>query len=456
MNSLILGRCTLSVCAAAALLAGCGGLQPAVVTQGPTAQGRPPEDPSRATGVKRPLKAVPHSSVTESVLHSFGLISGGSGGLYDDGFTPKAGLTYSNGMLFGTTVEGGCSEQPGNCAGINKCPAFGGCGIVYRISPSGGTYTILHSFIGGKDGYSPDGDMILLNGTLYGTTSWGGGCAQQALHGCGVVFSITPSGYETIRHAFAGSPDGYWPEARLRNVNGTMYGTTLEGGVGIHGGLGTAFTITPSGNEHVIHTFREAKGALPGHGALVDLNGTLYGTTTDGGEYGEGAVFSLSTSGSEKLLHSFNDQGSSKDGAYPVGGLIAVKQTLYGTTERGGAYNNGTVFSITPSGTETVLHSFNGSDGAYPEATLLNVNGTLYGTTVFGGAYGCVSYAIACGTVFSITPSGHETVLHSFGGYPDGSEPYSDLIDVNGTLYGTTAGGGDLGVGDGTVFSITL
>jgi uncharacterized repeat protein (TIGR03803 family) len=112
------------------------------------------------------------------------------------------------------------------------------------------------------------------------------------------------------------------------------------------------------------------------------------------------------------------------------------------------------VFSITPSGTETILYSFNGSDGSGPVATLLNVNGTLYGTTKGGGAYG---YG---GTVFSITLSGHETVLHSFeqtrtaGGQFDGLYPESGVIDVNGTLYGTTAFGGRLGVG--TVYSITL
>ncbi|MGA8326822.1 MAG: choice-of-anchor tandem repeat GloVer-containing protein, partial [Candidatus Cybelea sp.] len=59
---------------------------------------------------------------------------------------------------------------------------------------------------------------------------------------------------------------------------------------------------------------------------------------------------------------------------------------------------DGTVFSVTTSGTETVLHSFGGSgDGAHPDASLLNVNGTLYGTTGGGGAHGD-------GTVFSLLP----------------------------------------------------
>jgi uncharacterized repeat protein (TIGR03803 family) len=199
----------------------------------------------------------------------------------------------------------------------------------------------------------------------------------------------------------------------------------------------------------VISSFQLTGGAPPSLGRLVDLNGTLYGTASGGGKYGQGAVFSLSTSGGEKLLYSF--KGGSKDGADPEGGLNAVKHTLYGTTARGGAHGDGTVFSITPTGTETVLHSFTGSDGNFPLATLLNVNGTLYGTTSSGGAYGY-------GTVFSITLSGHETVLYSFSGPPsggfDGAHPESGVIDVNGTLYGTTyLGGAD---GTGTVYSITL
>jgi uncharacterized repeat protein (TIGR03803 family) len=94
------------------------------------------------------------------------------------------------------------------------------------------------------------------------------------------------------------------------------------------------------------------------------------------------------------------------------------------------------------------LHSFgSGSDGISPAAALLNVNGILYGTTRSGGAYGA-------GIVFSINPTtGTETILHNFGRGSDGASPLSDLIDVNGMLYGTTSAGGKYG--DGTVFTLT-
>jgi uncharacterized repeat protein (TIGR03803 family) len=421
------------------LLVGCGGLQPVGVTQGAVPQGQMLQNPSRVSGVRQSPRSVHHASVTETVLYSF------RGDPYD-GANPKSGLTYFEGTLYGTTTTGG---------GVYCGTFLPGCGTVYSITPSG-TETVLHSFTGG-DGALPEARLIVLKGTLYGTTLQGGGglhhgsCRQSGWKGAGTAFSITPSGQFTSVHVFTGSPDGAFPQAALLNVNGTMYGTTCAGGIH-RGGDGTVFTITPSGDEHVIYSFRKLKGALPRDGRLVDLNGTLYGTASGGGEYGEGAVFSLSTSGREKLLHSFNGQGSSKDGANPQGGLTAIKHTLYGTTTMGGAYGDGTVFSITPTGTETVLHSFTGSDGSGPVATLLNVNGTLYGTTLYGGRYGV-------GTVFGITLSGHETVLHSFGSsVQDGAYPESGVIDVNGTLYGTTLYGG-YGSGlasKGIVFSITL
>jgi uncharacterized repeat protein (TIGR03803 family) len=279
------------------------------------------------------------------------------------------------------------------------------------------------------------------------------------------VFSITPSGHETVLHGFAGPPDGSTPRAPLLNVNGTLYGTTTFGGshVGSNcgGGCGTVFSITPGGKEKVLYSFRGGTDGANPFAGLIDVKGTLYGTTTSGGAYstyycgyrspGCGTVFSITPSGKEKVLHSF---GNGKDGIQPNTALVEVKGTLYGVTGSGGAYclsddGCGTVFSVTTSGTETVLHRFTGGDGNGPDATLINVNGTLYGTTVAGGAY---NY----GTVFSITLSGQETVLHSFDPYGsgfDGAHPQSGLSYVNGTLYGTTEyGGAHI---DGTVYSIT-
>jgi uncharacterized repeat protein (TIGR03803 family) len=121
----------------------------------------------------------------------------------------------------------------------------------------------------------------------------------------------------------------------------------------------------------------------------------------------------------------------------PGHSIGAFSVRVDGITQRGGAKNAGTVFSITASGTESVLHSFTGhrADGTEPDAPLLNVNGTLYGTTQYGGA-------IDRGTVFSIARSGTEAVLHSFGGSGDGKFPHAGFMNSNGTLYGTTERGG--------------
>jgi uncharacterized repeat protein (TIGR03803 family) len=163
----------------------------------------------------------------------------------------------------------------------------------------------------------------------------------------------------------------------------------------------------------------------------------------------------------ETVLHNFLDDTQDGDGLAPKADLTNVGGTLYGTTEFGGthscgsAYNTcGTVFTITTSGTESVLHSFAGqSDGQWPLAPLTNVGGTLYGTTSEGGAY-------FGGTVFKITTSGTMSVLYSFGAASgDGYLPKGGLTNVGGTLYGTTYDGGEgycyYDSGCGTVFSVT-
>jgi uncharacterized repeat protein (TIGR03803 family) len=162
----------------------------------------------------------------------------------------------------------------------------------------------------------------------------------------------------------------------------------------------------------------------------------------------------------EKVLWSF---GSGTDGTNPHAGLIDVSGTLYGTTAFGGGtgcdgYGCGTVFSIDPdTGAETPVYSFcsrkDCRDGDYPYAGLIDVRGALYGTTSSGGtSTGCDGSG--CGTVFSIDPStGAEAVLYSFFGGTDGANPNASLIDVKGTLYGTTYNGGAYGYG--TVFSLT-
>lgn len=191
-------------------------------------------------------------------------------------------------------------------------------------------------------------------------------------------------------------------------------------------------------------------GAFP-VAALLDVNGTLYGTTAGGGKYGRGTVFSVSTAGKELVLYSFGASGFF-DGTSPLSPLIDVHGTLYGTTMQGGAHGQGgAVFSMTTDGTENLVFSFDGSHGSQPLAGLIDVKGVLYGTTSVGGVKNV-------GTVFSTTASGEEQVLHSFGKGTDGKSPRASLVEVSGMLYGTTYEGGTnhrRSGGDGTVFALT-
>ena len=251
----------------------------------------------------------------------------------------------------------------------------------------------------------------------------------------------------TYLYSFTGLADGNTPYGPLLSVSGTLYGTSSSGQNGCQ--CGSIYSIASSGTFAVVHTFGYPPDANTPHAGLINVNGLLYGTTGGGGAYGAGAVYTVppTPSGTESVLESFYP-GS--DGQTPVASLIATGSTLYGTTSAGGVYNTGTAFSMTTSGAETVLHSFGGSgDGTNPVAPLLNVGNKLYGTTESGGVNGC-------GSVFAITKAnGHETVLYSFTDRPDGCTPrYGALISLNGTMYGTTSTGGG-GSRLGTVYSIT-
>jgi uncharacterized repeat protein (TIGR03803 family) len=342
---------------------------------------------------------------------------------------------------------------------------------------TGVNYKVVYSFGTPPDGSFPDASLIDVDGTLYGTTSSGGAayCGDPSGGAGGTVFSITPSGTEKVLHTFAGTgTDGCNPHAGLIDVNGTFYGTTAQGGhygCGLYSGYvyddcGTVFSITPGGKERVLHYFGgyyTSDGDYP-TAALIDVKGTLYGTTSRGGtnecagqgyQFHCGTVFTITPAGSEKVLHDFHKR---TNGHSPQAGLVDAGRTLYGTTFYGGNYSCarelgcGTVFRVTTGGKEKTLYAFgNGSDGRFPNGGLIEVKGTLYGTTRFGGSYSCNSYQ-GCGTVFSITPAGKETVLLSFDN-TNGSAPEASLINVKGTLYGTTSAGG--AYGGGTVFSIS-
>jgi uncharacterized repeat protein (TIGR03803 family) len=363
-------------------------------------------------------------AATYKQLYAF---QGGSG----DGEFPQVSLLDLNGTLYGTTVNNGAN----------------GNGTVFAVNAASGAEKLVYSFQNDGDGNGPEAGLIKVGSKLYGTT-YGGG------NGDGTVYWVNPKlRAEEVVYAFKGSPDGANPSTSLIKVGSLFYGTTNFGGSA--GGYGTVYSVNPAtGQETVLYSFANGNegGASVPEGSLLNVKGTLYGTTIYGGATDSGTVFSVNPStGAEKIVYSF--KGSS-DGYAPVGGLVNVGGKLYGTTQAGGGGGGqGTVFWVDPkTGTKVLVYSFQGgADGAEPVAGLVDVGGTLYGTTESGGNAGY-------GTLFAIDPkAGTEKVLYSFKGGSDGASPRAGLINVKGTLYGTTVHGGDTncdaGYGCGTVYS---
>ena len=386
------------------------------------------------------LIATASASSTE-VIYSF---AGGNDGEYLDTDL----VMDSAGNIYGSTVQGGDF----------------GSGTVFQLSPSatGWTHTVLYSFKGGKDGGEPyKGVTLDAQGNVYGTAVTGGGGSCEG--GCGVVFKLTNSGgtwTQTVIHFFTGGNDGSGPGSGLTlDGHGNFYGMTPTGGAY---GLGTIYQLRlePSGawRLRVIHTFTGGDDGSSGSAGrlLLDRAGNLYGVATVGGANGKGVAFKIAHSATTGWtltpLYAFKDQ---PDGALPYGGLIFDKAgNLYGTTYYAGANDVGTVYRLTHSNgswTETVLYSFKGgADGSSPISTLVSdPAGNLYGTTSDGGT------SCACGVIFKLARASSdtwiETVPYRFPGAPNAGFSYNGMVsDAAGNFYGATTHGGP--ANDGTIY----
>jgi uncharacterized repeat protein (TIGR03803 family) len=278
--------------------------------------------------------------------------------------------------------------------------------------------------------------------------------------GCAGACTPAAAATYTTLYNFTGLTDGDHPQcALIEDAQGNLFGTTAAGGYQNtarsrrHTGSqigpknGVVFELAPNGTQTVLHEFGiGADGANPRAGVITDAQGNMYGTTAYGGPTYNGTVFELTTSGTETVLHNF---GGGTDGAVPSASLLSVGNTYYGTTSAGGSFGTGTVFQIGPNNAYSVLFTFNGtSAGGYPLGGLIaDSAGNLYGTTSIGGS---ANY----GVVFMLTPAGHETVLYNFKGRKDGNAPAGNLLrDKAGNLYGITYLGGKENYG--TVFKLT-
>jgi uncharacterized repeat protein (TIGR03803 family) len=404
-----------------------------------TSSGRPSLIPFAILGLAAVSAASPTAAATiEKVLHVF---RGGA-----DGATPGGALIADEtGNLYGGTAGGG--------SGTTGC--YEGCGTLYMISKGGGE-SVLYSFQGGADGISPLGPLLRDDyGNLYGVTEAGAGTGCATGNGCGAVFKFTPHGAETVLYGFQGGSDGDFPEGGLIADNsGNLFGVTVEGGNYIgsecsEAGCGIVFEVQPNGAKTTLYAFQGGNdGANPFGGLIADASGNLYGSTFNGGgcsaNSGDcGTVFKVAPGGSESVLYAF--QGGN-DGMFPEGNLVADGSgNLYGTTSYGGAFGAGTVFEVSPNGHETILYSFRGgSDGANPEAGLvMDKKGDLYGATIDGGSDGCQKSAYSgCGTIFEVTRNGKESVLLAFRASHGENPAASLLLGKHDGLYGTTMVGG--------------
>lgn len=338
-------------------------------------------------------------------------------------------------------------------------------------------FSVLHNFVGGDDGGSPYGAMILdPSGNLYGTTVYGGDTSECGDLGCGTVFELSPPAAkggawtEAVLYRFTGKRDGGYPRASLlRDIAGNLYGTAEAGG---SAGGGVAFELSPphSGqatwSHRVLYAFPSSAG-MPVAGLNAGPGGALYGATLTGGSGGNaGTLFSLSppaagvTQWAARTIFSFDG----RNGSLPAAALVADNAgNLYGTTYSGGSGTEpgyGVVYELTPPSRgagrwqEHVLWRFKpDADGREPICTLtLDASGNLYGTTSMGGSppgRGTVFELIrpAAGSVWT------ENVLFRFPNNGDyGIWPFTGVIlDPSGNLYGTTIAAAE---GPGVVFRL--
>ena len=331
-----------------------------------------------------------------------------------DGATPYAGpVLDALGNLYGTTYLGGSL----------------GAGTVYRLSPTGSswTHTALYNYRAQTDGSGPAfGSLVLASGRfLFGTTEGGGYF--------GTAFAVCACPHrEYVLRSFGKGKDGAQPIGGLvLDRAGNLYGTTSEFGAN---GFGNVFELTPSGNtvtETILYSFTGGNDPInPAAGVTLDARGDIYGTASLGGAHSNGAVYKLSRSGSawkETVLYNF--QGNS-DGANPVGGVILDKSgNLYGTTFDGGINGGGTVYELSPSPsgwTFTTIYSLVGLYGGPYNKLTLDENGNIYGFTNADGAN-------LLGSVFKLSPSNGGwtyTDLHDFIGGTDGASPYGSVASM--------------------------
>lgn len=366
-----------------------------------------------------------------------------------------------------------------------------GNGVIYRFDRHSQQYTVLHTFSAldanadNPDGASPgEGLTAGPNGEFYGIASDGGP------NGAGTVFKITASGQFTVVYAFsavdanAHNAGGANPlRAVVVGYDGSLYGTTRFGGPNtclFTRGCGVAWKIDGKGNFSVLHQFTADEGHAAG--LMQGMDGYLYGcatwpaTSLPPGPLPSGVLYRLAPRGQNfQVLYTFsqtNASGENTDGADCYQPLVETwPGVFYGAAYHGGTNANGVLFrySLWKPGVVEVVHDFSAlnsagqnSDGASPIGPLaLGPHGTVYSVANYGGANGK-------GIVYGVRGDGRFEVLHTFsatdattGANSDGAAPDNGLIRDGNKLIGIAIVGGNgspAGIGNsgGTLYELTL
>lgn len=356
---------------------------------------------------------------TYNVLYTFGSHAG-------DPILPSGNVVQGDdGSLYATSNLGGAHAM----------------GAVFKITPEG-RMRVLYSFCAQPnctDGDAPNGGLVLRpDGHFIGVAQGGG------KYGFGTIFDITQTGQMTVLYDFTGGKDGSYPPAPpVLGPNGTFYGTAWEGGG--TSGCGTVYRITNSGavygGFHLLHDFSGPDGCNPTAELTPGADGNLYGPVSDGGTGTYGVTFKITPAGALTVLHDFVGV---PDGYDPVASMILASDgNFYGTTRGVGPPFSGGIFQMTPAGTVTVLHSMSGNDGTWLIGGVIEgSDGNFYGAAEQGGTGTCGNGGAGCGTIFQVTPAGSLTVLHNFDGTAGYWVDATPVQHTNGLLFGDTYWGG--------------
>jgi uncharacterized repeat protein (TIGR03803 family) len=339
---------------------------------------------------------------------------------------PGAIVQGRDGNLYSTSHDGGTDNA----------------GTVFKITPAG-QVSVLYNFDGVTGAFPSSGLTLGTDGNFYGTTY------ENGPSNYGTVFKITLKGKLTVLHAFDNSDGSALWAAPVEGTDGAFYGTTENGG---STNCGTVYRVTAAGKFKTLYNFDGPHGCQPLAPLVLGGDGNFYGTTlvlTGVSNPNLGAIFKMTPAGAITLLHSFD--GTHGAEAYaPL--MQASDGNFYGSTVNGGQYGNGVVFEMSPAGAFTDLHDFDpNSEGGEPFSALVEgTNGFLYGTTVDGGSFND-------GTIYSIPlGGGNPDTLYSFDG-TTGTSPGAPLAQhTNGTFYSDSAWGGSDDLGTFYSFSAGL